>query len=256
MDECQFADGEVIFRQGDASEEAYLIRAGRVEVAIDLPHGMARLAILGEGDILGEMGLLDERPRSATATAMGPVRADVVGKSEFLSMIADDPGRALELLRAIFERLRTMNQIVARSEPVPAEWALPRVVLLPRSVPAKAAIPGSGIEVSRFPFRIGRKPAAGEENVLAFNDIELKDEKPYTVSLNHIAIDLGSGGVVARDRGSRLGSLVNGARIGTLDGLDAAPLHDGENELILGGAGGHFGAPRPVYKFAVLVEAA
>lgn len=256
MDERQFAGGEVIFRQGDASEEAYLIRAGRVEVAIDLPHGVARLAILGEGDILGEMGLLDERPRSATATAMGPVRADVVGKGEFLSMIAGDPGRALELLRAIFERLRTMNQFVARSEPVPDEWALPRVLLLPMSAPAKAAIPSSGIDVSRFPFRIGRKPAAGEENVLAFNDIELADETPHTVSLNHIAIDLGGGGVVARDRGSRLGSLVNGTRIGTLDGLDAVPLHAGENELILGGAGGHFGTPRSVYKFAVLVETA
>lgn len=256
MDERKFADGEVIFRQGDASEEAYMIRAGRVEVAIDLPHGVARLAILGEGDILGEMGLLDERPRSATATAMGPVRVEIVGKGGFLSMIAGDPDRAMKLLRAIFERLRTMNQVVARSEPVPDEWALPRVLLLPRSGPAEAAIPGSGVEVSRFPFRIGRKPAAGEENVLAFNDIELEDEKPYTVSLNHVAIDLGAGAVVARDRGSRLGSLINGTRIGALDGPDTAPLHDGENELILGGTGGHFGTPREAFKFAVLVEAA
>ena len=69
MKRRNFATGEVIFSEGDDSHEAYLILSGRVEVLKAAPGGPLCLAVLGGGDLLGEMGLLEDQPRSATARA-------------------------------------------------------------------------------------------------------------------------------------------------------------------------------------------
>src|SRR5881296_1711202 len=112
MQRLQFTPGATLFSEGDASDRAYLIRAGRVEIVKRASAGAVRLAVLGEGDIVGEMGLLDERPRSATARAVEPVVAEAISQSEFTRILVHEPEEAIELLRALFERLRTMNQLV------------------------------------------------------------------------------------------------------------------------------------------------
>src|SRR5215470_9736090 len=94
-----FPAGATIFSEGDASDYAYVLRSGR-------------LAVLGEGDVIGEMGLLDERPRSATARALEPVVADAIDAPEFTRLLFHHPDKAMELLRALFERLRTANQLL------------------------------------------------------------------------------------------------------------------------------------------------
>src|SRR5262245_17799864 len=127
-----FSAGETIFSEGDCSDEAYVLRSGRVEVLKDAPGGPLRLAVLGQGDVLGEMGLLDERPRSATARAVEPVVVDAVSRSEFVSLLLHDPGRSLDLLRALFERLRTMNRLMSDSASATEHAVhIPRVTLIP-----------------------------------------------------------------------------------------------------------------------------
>ncbi len=239
MKQRHFSAGETIFSEGDSSREAYLIHSGRVEILKDSPRGPLRLAVLGAGDILGEMGLLEERPRSATARALDPVLTSAVETDEFLRLILDEPEEALDLLRALFERLRMMSQNLAdlgvAPEPSgPAESAreLPRVVINPLTPETERDVAGGGLTVTRFPFRIGRHADSREEMVLAFNDIELNDEKPYQVSLNHFALDLSGPGLVVRDRGSLRGTMVNGKRIGPGAEHDHAPLRSGDNEVV------------------------
>src|SRR5437762_1821392 len=65
MERRSFNEGETIFREGDASDCAFQIVVGSVNV--HLPNG--RVRHLGPGEIFGEMGLVDSRPRSATVTA-------------------------------------------------------------------------------------------------------------------------------------------------------------------------------------------
>src|SRR5215470_9196081 len=107
-----FPAGATIFSEGDASDYAYVVRSGRVEVLKSAAGGTIRLAVLGEGDVIGEMGLLDERPRSATARALEPVVADAIDAPEFTRLLFHHPDKAMELLRALFERLRTANQLL------------------------------------------------------------------------------------------------------------------------------------------------
>ncbi len=254
MQERQFSAGETIFSEGDDSGEAYLIHSGRVEILKNSPRGQLCLAVVGAGDVIGEMGLLEELPRSATARAVDPVLTSAIGADEFLRLLLDDPEEALGLLRALFERLRTMNQVLADLD-ILEEGAseVPRVVLYPLTAEAELVVPLDGLEVTQFPFRIGRSPETREETALAFNDIQLADEKPHRVSLNHLSFDLGASGVVVRDRGSRQGTLVNGERLGPREERDQAPLRSGENEVVVGAMPSALGAPHSPYRFRIVV---
>ena len=254
MEQCKFAAGQQIFAEGDPSDVAYIITAGSVEILKTASSGEVLLAVLRAGDIFGEMGLVDEAPRSATARAAEPVIATVVERDEFLELVLSrsEPGTAL--LRALFERLRTTNQLLiaereSRDFLRARQTSACRVQLVATSPHTSRALPGSGILVERFPLRIGRKPRGIGERMLACNEVELDDEAPYLVSLNHMAIDLDRGAVVVRDRGSQHGIEVNGTRIGGDDLWTTLALSEGRNHVVLGPASSPF-------RFAVNLAAA
>jgi CRP-like cAMP-binding protein len=233
----RFAAGETIFREGDASLEAYLLRAGRVEILKESSHGPFRLAVLGEGEVLGEMGLLEERPRSATALVLEDVVADAVNATEFAHMLTDDPGTSIGILQVLFERLRAVNARLSET-PLPAAGStvLPSVRLVPLSAETRAALPEEGLDLSRFPFRVGRAPRAADPKLMHFNELELPDVEPYVLSPNHFGIDLGEHGLVVRDRGSLHGTVVNGVRVGGGSKVDLVALQAGDNDVIAGPA--------------------
>lgn len=66
-----FMDGQPFFRQGDMADAAYVLLSGRADVLIDTPSGPLKVAEFGANDLLGEMGILGDAPRSATIVAMG-----------------------------------------------------------------------------------------------------------------------------------------------------------------------------------------
>jgi len=255
MQERRFRPGEIIFKEGDKSEEAFIVCDGRVEILKDSPGGEPmRLAVLGERDVFGEMGLLDECPRSATVRACDDVLAVAINRTEFLSLLTKDPKYGLRLLHALFERLRDMHRLLedqrtgqSTSEP------LPEVRLVPKSQAALTCVPAEGISLARFPFRIGRQQQPFEPEMLANNDLELPDIEPHMVSLNHLTIDLGGEGVVVRDRGSHYGVNVNGTLIGSRANSDVAPLREGENSMIVGPYPPSSYAPDSPFEFQVIV---
>jgi CRP-like cAMP-binding protein len=65
-----FKAGDVIIRQGSYETSAYIIESGKVEISITVNDKKTVFAIMGEKQIFGEMGLMDDRPRSATVTAL------------------------------------------------------------------------------------------------------------------------------------------------------------------------------------------
>ena len=106
-----FADGDVIFREGEASDAAYLVISGIVEIVTGFgsPHPK-RIAVLGKGEYFGEMGAIDNCPRSATAVAKGDVDCASVGQEEFMETLLKQPTEAIELLKVLFERLRRADR--------------------------------------------------------------------------------------------------------------------------------------------------
>jgi hypothetical protein len=79
-----FAPGEIIFRKGDKGEFVYTIINGNVEIIKeDIEEGEKVLAVLGPGDYFGEMALMSDKPRSATARAVNSVEAMTIARDDF-----------------------------------------------------------------------------------------------------------------------------------------------------------------------------
>lgn len=111
-----FDEGEVIFRDGDNGDHALVIVDGIVEVWIDGASEPISLQTLGAGDIVGEMALIDQLPRTASVSALTPVTATVITREAMQDrMVAADP--ALELiLRSLIERFRRATSRMADGE--------------------------------------------------------------------------------------------------------------------------------------------
>lgn len=105
----EFADGDLIFREGDDSREMYVVVSGEVTVSKQSAKGEIMLATLKKGDFVGEMSLLESLPRSATARAKGPTKLLVIHPGGFLLKIRRDPTFAFEMLQTLSRRIRVTN---------------------------------------------------------------------------------------------------------------------------------------------------
>jgi len=104
----EFKTGDIIFRQGDAATEFYVVQSGKVDIRL----GNRLLGTVGDRDIFGEMALIDAAPRSATAVAATDVRLVAVGEKQFLFMVSQTPHFALNVMRTLVRRLRAQNNAI------------------------------------------------------------------------------------------------------------------------------------------------
>jgi signal transduction histidine kinase len=106
----RFSAGEVVFSAGDAGNGLYLVESGRVQISMALGNGESHvLATIGPGDYFGEMAVLDDAPRSATATAEEETETYFLPREELLGVLTRRPQFALELAREFSLRQRASN---------------------------------------------------------------------------------------------------------------------------------------------------
>lgn len=109
-----YQDGEPIFREGETSEAAFLIVSGEIDVVKGYETNHARtIATIGAGEYVGEMGVVESKPRSATALAKGATVVAPVTPEQFRELILQNPEEALGLIRVLFERLRAASDKLA-----------------------------------------------------------------------------------------------------------------------------------------------
>jgi CRP-like cAMP-binding protein len=107
-----FDDGKVLCRQGDPGDAAYLIIEGAVDIVLEGPAGPLTVATLGANEIVAEMAILCEAPRSATVRAKGRVVALRISKDPFMRMVREFPTMAVSIMRELAQRLdRANNQL-------------------------------------------------------------------------------------------------------------------------------------------------
>jgi CRP/FNR family cyclic AMP-dependent transcriptional regulator len=112
-----YKPGEVIFREGEQSDAAYLVVSGKVRIVKGLDTaGSKEIAVVGAGEYVGEMGAIDQLPRSASALAEDAVVCAPVTPEAFLDMLHRNPEEAIDLLKILFERLREANKRLAQLE--------------------------------------------------------------------------------------------------------------------------------------------
>ncbi|RED51327.1 cyclic nucleotide-binding domain-containing protein [Aestuariispira insulae] len=100
-----YEPGQVLFREGDPGDAAYIIIKGSACVSVESPDGPQEVNLLGANEIVGEIALLCDIPRTATVTAREELSALIISKDLFYRLIEEFPAIGLELLRELAHKL-------------------------------------------------------------------------------------------------------------------------------------------------------
>ncbi len=98
--------GETLFRTGETGKAMYLVVEGKLEVRV----GDKPVETVGMHGIVGEMALIDNAPRSATAVALTPVEVAAIDRDVFLTLVAESPAFSLYVMKLMAARIRHMNE--------------------------------------------------------------------------------------------------------------------------------------------------
>ncbi len=107
-----FAPGQDLCVEGDEGNEAFILISGEADVKVTTPSGVATVARLKRHDIVGEMAILRDMPRTATVTAASDVTTLRLGKQDFLNVMREFPEVAVAVMRSLADRLaRTTSEL-------------------------------------------------------------------------------------------------------------------------------------------------
>jgi CRP/FNR family transcriptional regulator, cyclic AMP receptor protein len=165
----QFDAGEVVFREGDASDTCYIVRTGQARAVREHADGRSiTLAHFGPGDIFGELAMFDDERRSATVEAIETTEATAILGPDMRRLLREHADIAVKLIASLGRRLRETNERLARqsfqtvqsrvaavlvqlAEAARAEGAAERDVLITSTQADLAQLAGSSREsASRF----------------------------------------------------------------------------------------------------------
>ncbi len=104
-----FKNGQIIFKEGDVGDSAYIIIDGKAVVLIDTDSGLMEIARLNKGDILGEVAILCDVPRTATVRAEDSLTTLKINKDTFFSLVSEFPQISVEIMRELATRLNRTN---------------------------------------------------------------------------------------------------------------------------------------------------
>ena len=261
----EYPAGAIIYRAGDPSIRAFLIRQGTVELRRVTAEAQDPDVDLGPGDVFGEMGLIDDRPHAMCARSVTAVKLLALPRAEFEELMSGVSDENSAFLIALFNRIRKLpanSSRVVTSTAIavaPVATAIPKVetviahveteipeVKIPPRKPrlilsifpltrrAAAKLPRDGMTIEKFPFRIGRAAALDEDSPSDSNDLWLHDEIPYNVSRNHAMIEFDGDDFFVTDCGSSLGTFVNEKAMGGSVRRRQLLLEEGDNIMVLG----------------------
>ena len=243
----RFFQGDTLFREGDPADCVMRVLSGTVEVIRQVNGSEIVLGRVQTGQHLGEMGVIEGRPRrSASARAVGDVEVEIIGAEDFLNEVTRTPSLARELIFRLSQRLHFAEDRIVRNEQQGDQR--PRESVLGDQVAIERVVVSAGTSALRqqfthrnhitAPFVVGRAPFSHEPQGAVAAD--LYDREPVRRSRDHFAIVRHDGRLFVRDLHSTLGTTVNGVSIGWHFRADEAPLQAGDNEIVAGGAGSPF----------------
>ncbi len=110
----RYPAGATIFQEGDRGDSLHVVMEGSVRITVLSAKGEeATVALLGPGEFVGDLALLDGRPRSASAVASEPTKTLIVTRDDFRRWLAERPKAALTLLEVLSLRVRRTDEVLA-----------------------------------------------------------------------------------------------------------------------------------------------
>ena len=238
-----FQPGETVIVEGTKGTYAFIILSGEVDIIKRSGDKEITVATLGQGQVFGEMGLIEDRPRSATVRAGSELKVRIIDREQFNELLQTKPAVLIPIMKSLFERLRQVSDMLAERamDSSPEAGKEFEVIMEGQTAEAKKALNKRKLLITKFPFLMGRDaPLKSDTDVFYNNDLAIEEEKPYKISRNHLAINHEGRSIWAIDRGSSYGTIVNGKEIGGESGLTRTPLDKEQNQIILGPATSRF----------------
>ena len=106
----EYMSGDELFHQGDYGDAAYIILEGEADVLVDTPTGAVKVATLGKNDIIGEIAILCDVPRTATVVAHGNLEILRLSKDGFFHLVTQFPQVGIEVMSALAAKLHRTTQ--------------------------------------------------------------------------------------------------------------------------------------------------
>lgn len=217
----EHAPGEYVFREGELGTEMYIIHEGQVEILNRVGDEERLLAVLEKGDFFGEMALLEDRPRAASARALTATRLLQINGSTFDQMLRDNPEIAVRMMRKLSRRLREADDLLKAAmgsgdhQPAP-ELPSPDLTEIHASGPERLLHAPSGME---FSLSRGSETTIGRKDPVTgiYPDIDLTPvDGQRSVSRRHAKIyRRGAKFFLAEEIGTMNATFLNGARLET-----------------------------------------
>lgn len=228
--------GSYVFREGESGEEMYILQEGEVEIVKRYGPQEKRLALLESGDFFGEMSMLENRPRNASARVVADAKVLAIDPSTFDQMLREYPEVAVRMLRGLCQRLRRYeDEAVAANrvaqdvlagaprhamgtiEPIaPAQIEPVAAAPAPVAGAARLVHVGSG---TAFPLPVDREVGIGRLDPVTqlSPEIDLTALDPQrSLSRRHARVVWREGRYYVREEiGTANGTFVEGARLTT-----------------------------------------
>jgi CRP/FNR family transcriptional regulator, cyclic AMP receptor protein len=186
MSRTHFAEGQILFREGDPADGVFRLLSGTIDVLRELGGDPILLGSVGPVQFIGEMGVLENRPRSATARAASEVQVEFLTPPEFLEQIANSPRAARDLIQRLCQRLREADDRIVNDERRSIQAhengniagghtvvSAANTLFLAANDPWLQQQLQARFELSNLPFVIGRRPTAQEGPPLRQPDLTL-----------------------------------------------------------------------------------
>jgi CRP-like cAMP-binding protein len=116
-----YPSGDELFHQGDDGDAAYIILDGEADILVDTPSGAVKVATLGKNDIVGEIAILCDVPRTATVVAHGDLATLRVSKDGFFHLVTQFPQVGIEVMSALARKLHRTTQALTAASARPDE---------------------------------------------------------------------------------------------------------------------------------------
>ena len=247
----KFQASKLIFSEGDQGDEAYRVVEGAVEISVQRDGQKLVLAILEAGEAFGEMAMIENRPRSASARTLQPTMIEVIAREDFQLMLKEGGEQIVPYLTMIFDRLRVTNDrlLMALSKLNELQPAVKHhhqdifgsrrnsviVQIEPDTEEMCQQTPLQKRLIRFYPFHFCRRAQLAGAEPMIQNQFLIADRSPFRVSRKHCMIDTSGDAVFIEDKTSQLGTIVNGISIGGKSLETRVKLIHGSNILVLGG---------------------
>ena len=215
----EMAAGDYVFREGDLGTEMFIVNEGQVEILKRIGGEERQLAVLEKGDFFGEMSLLEELPRTASARALTDAKLLEINGSTFDRMLRNNPEIAVRMMRKLSRRLRQTDELLQQALGTTETEASAGFPLPDRQRPLGQELlvhEKSGMEFhlsASSETTLGRKdPVTG-----IYPDVDLTPlDNQRSISRRHAKIHRrGERFFLCEDIGTMNGTYVNGERLET-----------------------------------------